>query len=141
MIRRLVAVGMVCLAIDGSSAARALAQAAAPFPEVPVQPPPRRSHFFAYLAMVSGVALIGGSFLLANKADDTYAEYLDATEPDEITDLYDQTVLYDRYAQASLLGGEALVVTGVYLRFIRRPKPAKVSLDLRPDRCALALRF
>ena len=132
---------MVCLAIDASSAARALAQAAAPFPDIPISSASPRSHGWAYLAMAAGVALIGGSFLLGHEADDTYDEYLAATDPDQIESLYDRTVLYDRYAQASLLGGEALVVTGVYLRFIHRPKPARVGLDLRPDRCALALRF
>jgi hypothetical protein len=132
---------MACLAIEGSSAARALAQAAAPFPEVPVDHTGGPSYGWAYLAIVAGAAMIGGSFALANQADDTYDEYLEATDPDEIERLYDRTVLYDRYAQGTLLTGEVLVVTGVYLRFIRRPKPARLGIDLRPDRCALALRF
>jgi len=142
LIRRFVAAGLVCLAIDGSSAARAFAQAAAPFPEIPLQPPGGgRTHGWAYLALVAGAAMIGGSFVLAEQADDTYGEYLAATDPGQIEELYDRTVVYDRAAQASLLTGEALVVTGLYLRFIRRPKPARIGLDLRPNRCALALRF
>ncbi|HEY6866721.1 MAG TPA: hypothetical protein VI792_05650, partial [Candidatus Eisenbacteria bacterium] len=59
----------------------------------------------------------------------------------QITDLYDQTVTYDRLSSGSLLGGEALVLTGLYLRFLRPPKASRVGLALSPRTCALSLRF
>ena len=45
------------------------------------------------------------------------------------------------WASASLLSGEALLVTAVYLRFIRRASPARLAMDLTPHRCAVSLRF
>jgi hypothetical protein len=142
LISRGLSAALAALVIDGGTAAYVHAQAAGPFPDVPLRTSPNdRSHVWAYVAMFTGVALIGGSFLLDEKADDTYEEYLVETDPGRIEQLYDQTTRYDRFAQASLLTGEALVLTGVYFRFIHRPKPSKLRLVLAPDRCALALRF
>jgi hypothetical protein len=117
------------------------AQAAAPFPVVPVAPPAPRRHVWAYLTMLGGASLVGVSFSFSAKADDAYAGYLVSTDPDEIERLYDRTAMYDHRAQASLLTGEALIAAGLYLRFIRRPGPARVSLTVAPSRCALAWRF
>ena len=117
------------------------AQAAKPFPVVPVASPPSRRHTLAYVTMLGGATLVGLSFSFSSKADDAYAAYLVSTDLGEIERLYDRTISYDHRAQASLLTGEAVFAAGLYLRFIRRPSPAKVSLSLSPSRCALALRF
>jgi hypothetical protein len=122
-------------------AARAHAQAAAPFPVVPLEPPAKRRHTWAYLTMAGGATLIGFSFVFSNRGDQAYEDYLLSTEPDEIQALYDDAVRNDHYAQASLLTGEAMIAAGIYLRFIRRPSPKRVSLTIAPTRCALALRF
>jgi hypothetical protein len=123
-------------------AARAHAQAAAPFPVVPTDPPAKRRHTWAYLTMAGGAALIGFSFVFSDRADEAYADYLVSTDPDEIQLLYDEATRYDRYAQASLLTGEVLIAAGVYLRFIRRTSSNKhLSLTVAPTRCVLALQF
>jgi len=122
-------------------AARAHAQAAAPFPVVPLEEKSGRSHKWAYLTLAGGATLIGVSFVFSNRADEAYADYLVSSDPDEIQVLYDRAVRYDHYAQASILTGEVLLATGLYLRFIRHPTPKRVSLTLAPNRCALALRF
>ena len=68
-----------------------------------------------------------------------------ATDPAEIERLYDRTARYDWYARGALIGGEALVATGLYLRFVRRPRAARTTatldLSVGPARCALAWRF
>jgi hypothetical protein len=122
-------------------AACAHAQAAAPFPEVPLESAPRSSHVLAWVSMVGGVALIGGSYVIGNRANDRYDEYLNATDPEEIQRLYDETVTLDRMSTGSLLIGEALVATGLYLRFLRRPSGSNLGLAVTADRCALSLRF
>ena len=63
--------------------------------------------------------MIGSSFILADHANHTYDEYLAATDPAEIAELYDRTVRYDRLASAALLGGEVMVAVGLYARFLR----------------------
>lgn len=103
--------------------------------------PKKQSHFGAYLALASGVGLVATSFVLRDRANSTYDEYLVATDPEEITELYDRTVLYDRVSSASLITGELLIVGGLYLRFLRPQPPSRVSLLLGPDRCALAYSF
>jgi hypothetical protein len=96
---------------------------------------------WAYLALASGVALIGGSFAISREADDTYAAYLRETDPAEIDRLYDRTVLYDRLASGSLAAGEILLVTGVYLRFIKPSGETRLGLAVGPGRCAVSLRY
>jgi hypothetical protein len=128
------------LALIGTAACTDV-RAAEPFPEVPMSPPPARSHAWAYASLAAGVGLIGTSFLLTRRADDLYAEYLSATDPARIETLYDRTLTCDRLSSGALLGGEALVVLGVYLRFIRHPAGSRVQLTLAPSRCALSLRY
>ena len=122
-------------------AAHALAQAAAPFPVVPIETPAHRRHTWAYLSMVGGVGLMGLSFTISHRADDAYATYLVSTDQEQIQVLYDRAVHNDHLAQGSLLTGEALVVVGLYLRFIRRPAPSRVSVSLLPSRCTVSFRF
>lgn len=124
------------------TAAGADAPAAEPFPIVPVEMPPSRSHAWAYAAMIGGVALVGSSFLATAHANDLYDDYLAATDPAEIERLYDETLRYDMAARVTLFGGEALFVTGLYLRFIRRPPQAgAVTWSVQPSRCAVSLHF
>jgi len=118
-------------------------RAAEPFPEVTDVTPAPRSHRWAYASMVAGIGLVGGSFIVSRRADDTYRDYLAATDPHTIERLYDRTVLQDRIASSSLLGGEALFALGIYLRFIRHaaPSSSRTGLLLTPTSCALSLRF
>jgi hypothetical protein len=138
---RRVALGVATLVAFCSlhPAACASARAAGPFPEQVIEPAPAPSHTWAYVALTGGVGLIGLSFVLADKGNDTYAEYEAETDPARIDALYDRTERYDRLASASLIGGELLVATGLYLRFLRRPTPMRVAIG--PTRCAIALRF
>jgi len=122
-------------------AARAHAQAAGPFPEVTVPRSPRGSATWAYVSIGVGFGLLGTSTLLADRANDRYDEYQRATNPDDVQRLYDETITLDRFSTATLLSGELLVATGLYLRFLRRPATSRVALDVGPSRCALSLRF
>ena len=130
------------LAITGlETAACAPARAAEPFVELPMPTAKHSSHRLAYASLLTGAGLIGASFALADHAQNTYDEYLVATDPRHITDLYDQTVRYDHLSSGSLLTGEALIVTGLYLRFLRTPPPQRVSVVLGTGACALSVRF
>ena len=142
MKRVVAAIVAAALFLDATRAAVcAHAQAADPFAEVIVPAPHHRSHLWAYGCIGAGVTMIAASFEFAHRANRTYDRYLAATEPVEIGRLYDRTVREDRLASGSLLGGEALVALGLYLRFLRRPAGSSLSLDLGPRRCALAWRF
>ena len=122
-------------------AARAFAQAAETFPQVPLPEPPKRSHTWALVSFAAGTGLIAASFGLADAGDRRYSEYLRATDPDRITKLYDEAVLFDRAAATSIITGEVLIATAIYLAFLRRPEPPRVSAMLEPARCGLSLRF
>jgi len=135
----LAAAGVLLLALDPAVHARAWA--ADPFPRVEIEPQGGSSHLLAYSCMISGVGLIAWSFPLSKQADGFYHDYLAATDPGQITDLYDRTEKYDHYSSAALIGGEVLLATGIYLRFLRRAPPARVQLSLGPERCVLFWRF
>lgn len=123
-------------------AARAHAQAAGPFPEVSMPKKASRSSAMAYVCIGTGLGLLGGSTLLSDRANDRYQDYLRATDPESLRELYDQTLRLDRLSTGSLLTGEVLIATGLYLRFLRRPPAvSRVALDVRPSRCAVVLRF
>ena len=122
-------------------AARAFAQAAETFPQVPLPEPAKRSHTWALVSFAAGATLVAASFALADAGDRRYAEYLRATDPDRITRLYDEAVLFDRSAAASIITGEVLIATGIYLAFLRRPEPPRVNAMIGPARCGVSLRF
>ena len=122
-------------------AARAFAQAVDPFPEVPLPAPPKHSNRWALVSFASGAALIAASFGIADAADRRYSEYLRATDPARIEDLYNDAVLFDRISSASVLTGEVLIATGIYLAFLRHPAPSRLGLALEPSRCGISLRF
>jgi hypothetical protein len=119
----------------------ARAGTASPFPEVTIPAPERRSHVVAYTSFVAGAGLIAVSFSFADRANHAFDEYRVAIEPRDIQRLYDRAVLNDRLSSGSLLTGEVLIATGLYLRFLRSAPENRLSLHLGPERCALALRF
>jgi hypothetical protein len=116
------------------------ASAADPFETIPLPRPAPRSHRAAYACFLAGTGMITGSFALADRADRAYDHYLAASDPAEIGRRFDETTRYDRWSSATLLGGEALVAAGLYLRFLRRPSPP-VALWIAPGACAVSLRF
>lgn len=122
-------------------AAGADAPAARPFEIIPMQPPQTAAHTWSLVAVGTGVVLIGASFVFNQRADDAYGDYLTATDPDRIDALYDRAVHYDWFERGALIGGEALIATGLYLRFVRPPSDNKLSLAWEPRRCALVYRF
>jgi hypothetical protein len=115
--------------------------AADPFPVVTLPATPHRSHTAAWVSLGAGAGLLATSFLVHERANRTYDVYLASTNPDEIGDLYTRTTNLDRLSGASLIAGEVLLATGVYLRFLRAPREAKLSFDLSPGRCAAVWRF
>jgi hypothetical protein len=135
----LVAASLTCAALQ--PAARAFAQAAGPFPEVPLPPPAKKSNTWALVSFGAGAALLASSFTLSDQANRHYAEYLRATDPNDITNLYNDAVLYDRLSGGAVIAGEVLIATGVYLAFLRHPTPSRVSLALDPSHVAVSLRF
>ena len=117
------------------------AQAASLFQETEIRRPPQQPHKAAWVVALAGTGLIAASYPLAARADERYADYLAETDVALIEDRYLASRTADRWASASLLSGEALLVTAVYLRFIRRASPARLAMDLTPHRCAVSLRF
>lgn len=79
----------------------------------------RRSVFrrkWFQLALIGiGAALSGTSAALRSEADTWYDRYLESSDPDEISRLYDQTVHYDRLAGESLVAGQVLLTAGIFL--------------------------
>jgi len=122
-------------------AACAHAPAASAFEVVPRAREVHRSHRAAWVCAIAGAGLVAASFPLAATANDRYGEYLSETAPDAIPGRWNAAVHADRVASGSLLAGEALLVAGTWLRFIHRPDPPRVALDLGPTRCALSCRF
>ena len=123
------------------SAALAIAEAAAPFPVVELPASQKNSHFWSNAAIVSGVGLIAASFAFERAADRSYDEYLAAIDPAEITSLYDETTHYDKLSSAALIGGDALLATGLMFRFVIHPHGSRVALRLEARRCAIACVF
>ena len=125
--------------------------AAPPFEIVQSRKDDGKSHKLALGAAIVGAVLVGVSFPLAAEADSRYDAYLVETDPDQIEERFQSTLTMDRYARASLLVGELLLATAVWMRFVHSPNESRLSagttperlltLDVRPDRCALALRF
>ena len=135
------ALALLTIVMGSGPAACDTSQAAAPFPVVPIEEKNPHPHRAAYLCIGSGILLTGASFLIAREADQTYSQYLTETDPDKITALYDHTIWLDHWSRGTLLGGQALLVTGLYLRFLRRPAADRLSLVVAPHQCALVLRF
>lgn len=90
--------------------------------------------------MGSGALLIGASFLLGHRANETYAAYRRETDPTQIERLFDRSVWLDRGSSGSLLLGESLLCVGLYSRFLRRP-PGPLSWRIEPQRCAVSYCF
>jgi len=130
-----------------STRARAAASAEdraddSPFEIVPRRPSGNSSHRLAYLTGLVGIGLVAASFPLEHEADRRYAAYLTETDVTQLDELFSATERMDRIASGSLLVGEALIATSLWLRFMHHPSQEhRVSLALRPDRCALSLRF
>lgn len=116
-------------------------KAGKPFEQIPLATNYGESHMGSNLAIVGGAALIGVSFVLGHEANNTYDAYLRETDPQQIDELYDRTVLLDRGASGTLLLGEALVCVGLYSRFLRHPPNAVMAFRLEPGRCAVSYRF
>jgi hypothetical protein len=131
-------------------AAGADAPAAPPFEVVPKRPSEGRSHKLALGFALTGVVLVGASFPLAAEGDRRYDAYLAESDVAQIEERFQSTLKMDNYAKASLLVGELLLATAVWMRFVHSSNesrttsldsPERLTLDVRPDRCALAFRF
>src|SRR5262249_24458586 len=140
---RLAALSLAVLVAGAPAwAACAHAHAAWPFEVVPRRVVEKSSHRTAYLTALAGVTLVAASSPLEHEADRRYAEYLAETDVSQIDEKFRATQRMDRIASGSLLAGEALLATAVWLRFVHHPSQQhRASLVLRPDRCALSLRF
>jgi hypothetical protein len=114
---------------------------AAPFEVVRRAPAPARSHRLALYTALAGAALVGASFPLSAEADRRYERYLVEVDPGRMEDHFRGAERMDRWSTAALLTGEALLATAVWLRFVRGSPHERVALEVRPARCALALRF
>ncbi len=143
MLRRWAAALMLAATATGvpNVAACAEARAADPFEVVPRPAPDGRSYRAAWACAITGVGLVAASFPLANLADRRYDDYLAETDPDRVDARWRATVRMDRLSSGSLLAGEALLASAVWLRFVHRSREPRATLVLLPDRCAIAVRF
>lgn len=144
----LLVAGLASLAPDLAAGATAPAasslpaEAGSPFEIVRREEPPARSHRLFWTLGVGGAALVAASFPMARAADRRYDDYLSETDPSQLDARFEATRRMDRLASASLWTGEAMLVTAVWLRFVRTHRPAdRVSLTVEPARCAVSLRF
>jgi hypothetical protein len=101
----------------------------------------RRSDKWVWITALAGAVLVGASFPMAEEADRRYDAYLAETDLGRIDDRFAATVRMDKLASGTLLAGEGLLATAVWLRFVRGENTERVALDLRTGRCALAVRF
>jgi hypothetical protein len=62
-----------------------------------------------------GAALSGASVAFHRQGDEWYERYLASSNVDEIPDLYDHAVRYDRYAAFSLGSGQVCLIGGLIL--------------------------
>jgi len=136
MVRRMAAVLAAIVVFSSGSAA---ADDAPQVRSVPVEG--RTQHWLGDLCIVTGIALIATSFELQGHANARYDDYLAATDPPEISRLYEETVALDRWSSGTLIGGQAFVAGGLYLRFLRRPSPQRVAFSVGPSRCAVSYHF
>jgi hypothetical protein len=112
------------------------------FRVIPLHPrEPAHPHRAAYTLIAAGLALTGASFVLEDRAQRTYDDYLAATETRRITELYDRTAHYDRLSSGALVGGQVLIGAGIWTRFIHHTSPARLALAVTPRRCALLVSF
>ena len=132
----------VVVAVAPVSAARAQEPGAAPFEAIPRPTREHTSHRLAWSAALAGAGLVAGSFPLAAEADRRYARYLAETDMAHIDARFKATSRMDRLASGTLLVGEGLLATAVWLRFLQpRRDRSRVTYEVLPDRCAVSLRF
>lgn len=138
---------LVAVLASGTPAGAAWAQAASPAPADTASPfevvarstTVRQSSKWVWITAIAGAALVGASFPLADEADRRYTAYLEETDEARIDERFHATQNMDRLASGALLAGEGLLATAVWMRFVRGER--RVALDVRTDRCALAVRF
>lgn len=122
--------------------ARAQAAPAAAFEVIPRPVHEPTSHRLAWLTALAGAGLVAGSFPLAAEADHRYALYLSETDVARIDERFQATTRMDRLASSTLLAGEGLLATAVWLRFLHpRRETDRVTFKVEPARCAVSLRF
>lgn len=149
---RLAALLLAAIAcVSPARAAAAEPPPAPPFQRIPTEERDSSPHKLALGTAIVGVVLVGVSFPLAAEGDRLYEDYLAETDVDQIEDRFQATLRMDNLAKASLLAGEVLLAAAVWMRFVHSPPSSRVAtvergerplrLDVRPDRCALALRF
>src|SRR5689334_5960156 len=109
--KRCLAAMLAAMIVSGPPAA---AVADGPFETVPIAKRPKQPHTAAYTCFAAGAGAIAGSFALAHRADREYDRYLVAESPADIRSRFAETRRLDRWSSGLLLGGEALVATGVY---------------------------
>jgi hypothetical protein len=137
---RFVAALVAAIVVCGGLLAGVPVFADSPFPQVPLPPPTRQPHKAAYVCLAGGLGFMAASFVYSHQADDSYAKYLSASEPDEIQHWYDEAVRMDKVSSASLIAGEVLFAGGLYLRFLHRPS-SHLELAANARRCAFSYRF
>lgn len=138
----------------GAAPAIADGDVARPGPSLHAQSTPVRSHSntTAWALLASGIALDVGSFLLAERADESYQQYQEGIDPIALDRAYDRSVRYDRLASATLIAGQVAIASGLYLLLVKRsrssdvgarvPKPgARLGLAGDARGVALTLRF
>lgn len=133
--------GLLALPPVVISAAAPPEPAAEPFPVVVVPAPPERSHRGAWIALAAGAGLVAGSFVLHERANRSYRDYLHSGDPAELDLLFDRATSLDRWSGGTLIAGEVLLATGVYLRFLRGPGTSRFSLAAAPGRVSAQWRF
>jgi len=130
------------LAVAPPLTACARAQSETPFEVVPRNANLQPSHRLAYITALTGAGLVIASFPLEHAADQRYADYLRETDVTKLDEKFTATERMDRMASGSLLVGEALLATAVWLRFVHHPGVEhRVTLAVAANRCALSLRF
>lgn len=81
----------------------------------PFRTPLYRKGWFQWTLVGVGAVLTGAAIAFHRQGDDAYEQYLASSDVEEIPDLYDQAVQYDRWAAVSLGVGQVCMIGGLVL--------------------------
>ena len=100
------------------------------------------SHATGWALLAAGLVLDASSFLLAERADESYQEYQQGIDPQALDHAYHRAVTEDRWASATLIAGQVGIATGLYLLLFKKSQTSDLgeAAPAREGRLSLGCR-